>query len=44
MALISEFDIKIKHIKGKEIKVVDMLNRSIQTIHLAVTSVGESNI
>jgi hypothetical protein len=44
MALISEFDFEIKHIKGKENKVVDTLSRSVQTIHLATTSVGESNI
>jgi hypothetical protein len=37
MELISEFDFKIKHIKGKENKVVDMLNRSVQTIHLATS-------
>jgi hypothetical protein len=44
MALISEFDFEIKHIKGKENKVVDMLSRSVQEIHLATTSGGESNI
>jgi hypothetical protein len=44
MALISEFDFEIKHIKGKENRVVDALSRSVQTIHLATTSVGESDI
>jgi hypothetical protein len=44
MVLISEFDFEIKHIKGKENKVVDALSQSVQTIHLATTSVGESDI
>jgi hypothetical protein len=44
MALISEFDFEIKHIKGKENKVEDALSQSVQTIHLATTSVGESDI
>jgi hypothetical protein len=44
MALISEFDFEIKHIKGKENRVADALSRSVQTIHLATTSVGESDI
>jgi hypothetical protein len=44
MALICEFDFEIKHIKGKENKVEDALNRSVQTIHLATASVGESDI
>jgi hypothetical protein len=44
MALISEFDFEIKHIKGKENRVADALNRSMQTIHLATTSTCESDI
>jgi hypothetical protein len=44
MALINVFDFEIKHINGKENKVVDMLIQIIQTIHLATTSGGESNI
>jgi hypothetical protein len=44
MALISEFDFEIQHIKGKENRVVDALSRSMQTIHLATTSVCESDI
>jgi hypothetical protein len=44
MVLINEFDFKIKHIKEKENKVVDVLSRSVQTIHLVATSVGESHI
>jgi hypothetical protein len=44
MALISEFDFEIKHIKGKENRVVGALSRSVQMIHLETTGVGESNI
>jgi hypothetical protein len=44
MALISEVDFEIKHIKGKESKVVNTLSQSIHTIHLAAASVGDSNI
>jgi len=44
MASINEFDFEIKNIKGKENKVVDTLSRSVQTIHLAATSVRVSNI
>jgi hypothetical protein len=38
MALLNEFDFKIKHIKGKENRVVDALRRSMKTIHLDVVS------
>ena len=44
MALLSEFDFEIKHIKGKENRVVDALSRSMKVIHLASISVCESNI
>ena len=44
MELISEFDFEIKNIKGKENRVEDALSRSVQTIHIATTSVGESDI
>jgi hypothetical protein len=44
MALLSEFDFKIKHIKGKENKVVDALSRSMKTIHLATMSTCEMNV
>ena len=43
MAL-SEFDFEIKHIKGKENKVVDALSRSMKTIHLAAVSTYETNV
>jgi hypothetical protein len=44
MTLINNFDFEIKHIKGKENKVADTLSQSMQTIHLATTSVGEYSI
>ena len=44
MALLSEFDFEIKHIKGKENRVVDALNRSMKTIHLAVVSTCERDV
>jgi hypothetical protein len=44
MTLLSEFDFKIKHIKGKENRVVDALSRSMKLVHLAVVSASESDI
>jgi hypothetical protein len=46
MALLTEFDFEIKHIKGKENKVADSLSRSMKTIHLAAVSSStcETNI
>jgi hypothetical protein len=44
MALLSVFDFKIKHIKGKENRVVDSLSRSIKKIHLAAVSTCEMNV
>jgi hypothetical protein len=44
MALLSEFDFEIKHIKGKENRVVDSLSRSMKVVHLAVASTSESDI
>jgi hypothetical protein len=44
MALLSEFDFEIKHIKGKENKVVDALSRSMKKIHLAVVSTCETDV
>jgi hypothetical protein len=38
MALLSEFDFEIKHIKGKENKVDDALSISMKKIHLTVVS------
>ena len=44
MALLSEFDFEIKHIKGKENKVVDALSRSVKMIHLAIVSTCETDV
>jgi hypothetical protein len=44
MALLSEFDFEIKHIKGKENRVVDALSRSMKIIHLAAVSTCESDV
>jgi hypothetical protein len=44
MDLFSEFDFKIKHIKGKENKVADALSISMKKIHLAVVSTCEANV
>jgi hypothetical protein len=44
MALLSEFDFEIKHVKGKENKVVDALSISMKTIHLAAVSTCEMNV
>jgi hypothetical protein len=44
MALLSEFDFEIKHVKGKENKVVDALSRSMKTIHLVAVSTYETNV
>jgi hypothetical protein len=44
MALLSEFDFEIKHIKGKENRVVDALSRSMKVIHLAAISTCEMDI
>jgi hypothetical protein len=44
MVLIGEFDFEIKHIKRKENRVADALSRSVQTLHFASTSVGESGV
>ena len=44
MSLLSEFDFEIKHIKGKENRVVDALSRSMKTIHLAAVSTCETEV
>ena len=36
--------LKIKHIKGKENRVVDSLSKSMKTIHLAVVSTCETDV
>ena len=44
MALLSEFDFEIKHIKGKENRVANALSRSMKTIHLAAVSTCKTNV
>jgi hypothetical protein len=44
MDLISEFDFEIKHIKGKENRVVDALSRSMKVIHLETVSTYETDL
>jgi hypothetical protein len=44
MALLSEFDFEIKHIKGNENRVVDSLSRSVKMIHLETVSTCETNV
>jgi hypothetical protein len=44
MDLFSEFDFEIKHIKGKETRVVDALSRSVNMIHLKTVSTCETDI
>jgi hypothetical protein len=44
MALLSEFDFEIKHIKGKENRVADALSISMKTIHLAMVSTCEVDV
>jgi hypothetical protein len=44
MDLFSEFDFEIKHIKGKENRVVDALSRSMRMVHLEAISDIELDI
>jgi hypothetical protein len=44
MALLSEFDFEIKHIKGKENRVVDALSRSVKMIHLEAMSTCKTDV
>jgi hypothetical protein len=44
MDILSEFYFEIKHIKGKENRVVDSISISLKVIHLAVVSIDEPNI
>ena len=42
MELLCEYDFDIKHIKGKENKVVDALSRKMHVIHVAAISTSTS--
>jgi hypothetical protein len=44
MALLSEFDFEIKHIKVKKNRVDDALSRSIKMIHLEIVSTCEMDV
>jgi hypothetical protein len=44
MALLSEFDFEIKHIKGKENRVAYSLSRSMKVVYLAVVRTSELGI
>jgi hypothetical protein len=44
MALLNDYDFKIKHIEGEENRVVDALSRSIEMIHLATVSTCEMDV
>ena len=39
LEFLCEFDFEIKHIKGKENKVVDALNRKVHQMHVASLSI-----
>ena len=42
--MLCEFDFEIKHIKGKENKVVDALSRKVQEMHMASLSIFQSDL
>ena len=44
MDFLCEFDFETKHIKGKENKVVDALNKKVQEMHVASLSIFQSNL
>ena len=44
MELLCEYDFDIKHIKGKENKVVDALSIKIQVMHVATINTSTSNL
>ena len=44
MEFLCEFDFEIKHIKGKENKVADALNRKVQEMHVASLSICQSDL
>ena len=44
LEFLCEFDFEIKHIKGKENKVADALNRKVQEMHVASLSIFQSDL
>ena len=44
LEFLCEIDFEIKHIKGKENKVVDALSRKVQEIHVTSLSICQSNL
>ena len=44
LEFLCEFDFQIKHIKGKENKVVDALSRKVQEMHVEVTNTCQSDL
>ena len=44
LEFLCEFDFEIKHIKGKENKVVDALSRKVQEMHVASLSICQSDL
>ena len=44
LEFLCEFDFEIKHIKGKENKVVDALNRKVHEMHVASLSIFQSDL
>ena len=44
LEFLCEFDFEIKHIKGKENKVVDALSRKMQEMHVASLSICQSDL
>jgi hypothetical protein len=44
LEFLSEYDFDIKHIKGKENKVVDALNRRVHLMHATTISMHQSDL
>jgi hypothetical protein len=44
LEFLSEYDFDIKHIKGKENKVVDALSRRVHLMHVTVVSMHQSDL
>ena len=44
LEFLCEFDFEIKHIKGKENKVVHALSRKVQEMHVASLSIFQSDL